>query len=76
MVQAKARYQEMDALRGLGACSVALSHFVIAFVDRSPMARGQAQNDYVLAGNGLLRRPLGVALVLYAQRLCAGSSCS
>jgi peptidoglycan/LPS O-acetylase OafA/YrhL len=33
MVQAKARrYQEMDALRGLGASSVALSHFLIAFV--------------------------------------------
>jgi peptidoglycan/LPS O-acetylase OafA/YrhL len=33
MVQSKAiRYQEMDALRGLGACSVALSHFLIAFV--------------------------------------------
>ncbi len=33
MVQGKAtRYQEMDALRGLGACSVALSHFLIAFV--------------------------------------------
>ena len=32
MVLGKARYQEMDALRGLGACSVAMSHFVIAFV--------------------------------------------
>jgi peptidoglycan/LPS O-acetylase OafA/YrhL len=33
MVQAKtARYQELDALRGLGACSVAMSHFLIAFV--------------------------------------------
>jgi peptidoglycan/LPS O-acetylase OafA/YrhL len=26
------RYREMDALRGLGACSVAMSHFLIAFV--------------------------------------------
>ena len=33
MVQSKAaRYQELDALRGLGACSVAMSHFLIAFV--------------------------------------------
>ena len=33
MVQPKAtRYLELDALRGLGACSVAMSHFLIAFV--------------------------------------------
>jgi peptidoglycan/LPS O-acetylase OafA/YrhL len=33
MVQSKAtRYQELDALRGLGACSVAMSHFLLAFI--------------------------------------------
>ena len=33
MGQIKAtRYQELDALRGLGACSVAMSHFLLAFI--------------------------------------------
>ncbi len=33
MVQAEPRrYKELDALRGLGACSVAMSHFLISFV--------------------------------------------
>jgi peptidoglycan/LPS O-acetylase OafA/YrhL len=42
MVQAKAtRYQELDALRGLGACAVAMSHFLIAFIVEPQWQQGK-----------------------------------